>query len=92
MALGASRADVSRMVLFEGLRLTAAGLVIGLAGAVILTSSATSFSHQLFGTRALDGVTFVSVTALLALVALLASYIPAWRASKVQPVIALRNE
>jgi putative ABC transport system permease protein len=92
MALGADRGDVSRMVLFQGLKLTAAGLVLGLAGAVIVTSTVTAFSHQLFDTRALDGLTLASVTVLLALVSLLASYIPAWRASKVHPLIALRNE
>lgn len=92
MALGADRGDVSRMVLLQGLRLTAAGLVIGLAGAVIVTSTVTSFSRQLFGTHAFDGLTLASVTILLALVSLLASYIPARRASRVQPLIALRNE
>jgi predicted permease len=92
MALGADRGDVSRMVLFQGLRLTATGLVIGLAGALIVTSTVTAFTHQLFDTRALDGLTLASVTVLLALVSLLASYIPAWRASRVQPLIALRNE
>ncbi len=92
MALGASRGDVSRMVLLQGLRLTAAGLLIGLIGAVIVTSTVSSFTRQLFGTRAFDGLTLASVTLLLGLVSLLASYIPAWRASKVQPLIALRSE
>ena len=80
------------MVLFQGLRLTATGLAIGLAGALIVTSTVTAFTHQLFDTRALDGLTLATVTVLLALVSLLASYIPAWRASRVQPLIALRNE
>jgi ABC-type lipoprotein release transport system permease subunit len=52
----------------------------------------TAFTHQLFDTRALDGLTLATVTVLLALVSLLASYIPARRASRVQPLIALRNE
>jgi putative ABC transport system permease protein len=92
LALGATRSDEVQMVLLQGFRLTAAGLAIGLAGAVIVTNSVKGFTHELFATRALDGLTLASVTLLLALVSLLASYIPAWRASKVHPLIALRHQ
>jgi putative ABC transport system permease protein len=78
LALGASRTDVLSMILLQGLRLTGLGLVIGLAGAVVVTSSFTGFTHQLFGTHTFDALTLASVTVLLVLVSLLASYIPAW--------------
>lgn len=89
MALGAVRGDVLRLVLGHGSWTIAAGLVVGLAGSLILTRTMESL---LFGVSAADPVTFAGVALLLAGVALLACYIPARRAIKVDPMIALRYE
>jgi predicted permease len=89
VALGASRAQVIRMVLGQSLGITAAGIGIGFIGAIAV---ARAVSNMLFGVRPGDPVTFALVAAGLALVALVASYIPAWRASVVDPAISLRNE
>jgi putative ABC transport system permease protein len=89
MALGATRADVLALVLKQGVGLIALGLVIGLAGALAVTRS---LSTLLFGVRATDPYTFGAVAALLLGVGLLASYLPARRATKVDPMVALRYE
>jgi putative ABC transport system permease protein len=89
MAFGADKGDVLRLVVGQGLRLTAAGVVIGLAGAWALTRFLTSF---LFGVRPTDIATYVVVSLALASVSLLACYIPARRATKVDPMVALRYE
>jgi putative ABC transport system permease protein len=89
MALGASPADVSRLVLRQGMLLTGAGLVLGLAGASAATRLLTSV---LFEVKPGDPLTYAAVAALLAAVALAATYIPAHRASKVDPLVALRQE
>ena len=89
MVLGARPGDVLGMVLRQGGRLVALGVVLGLIGAAILTRTMSSL---LFGIRATDPATFVTVSLVLALVALLASYIPARRATKVDPTVALRYE
>jgi putative ABC transport system permease protein len=89
MALGAQRADVLRMVIRQALILAGAGIVAGGLGAVFLTRL---MEGLLFEVKPADPVTFAAVSALLAAVALLASYIPGRRATRVDPVIALRAE
>jgi putative ABC transport system permease protein len=88
MALGAHGGDVLRMVLGRGLRLALAGAELGVVGALAATRLLESF---LYGLTPLDPWTYAGVTAVLALVALLASWIPARRAVRVDPVVALRN-
>lgn len=94
MALGAKPADVLRMIFGEAMRLTGAGLLIGLIASVLLTHYLRDqlFGIQLYGVRALDPVTFVGVPVLIVIVAALASYLPARRATAVDPLIALRYE
>ncbi len=89
MALGASPGDVSRLVLREGMLLAGAGVAIGLAGAIALTRLLTS---MLFEVKPGDPVTYAAVAAMLAGIALAACYIPARRASRVDPLVALRQE
>ncbi len=89
MALGARSTDVLKMVLGQGTKLAAIGVGIGLAGAFALTRV---MSTLLFEVSVTDPATFAAVVALLAIVALLACYIPARRATKVDPMIALRCE
>ena len=89
LALGASLADVLRMVVVEGMRPVLVGLAIGTAAALGLAKVMSSLLYQVKPT---DPATFLAVAAVLALVALLASLIPAYRAAKVDPVVALRYE
>jgi predicted permease len=92
MALGAHKRDVFRLVIGQGLRLALAGLAIGVTGALILARLLPSFSHLLYGVRASDPMTFGIVSVLLTGVAILACYIPARRATNVDPMVALRHE
>jgi predicted permease len=87
MALGAQRSDVLRLVLVGGMKLAFIGVAIGLAIALLLTRL---MSTLLFGVTPGDVVTFATVTFILSLVALLACYIPARRATKIDPLVALR--
>jgi predicted permease len=92
LALGAEKRDVFRMVVGQGLGLTFAGLAIGMTAALMLTRLLMSFSHLLYGVRASDPATLVSVSAVLLGVAILACYLPARRATRIDPIVALRYE
>jgi ABC-type antimicrobial peptide transport system permease subunit len=89
LALGANRTDIYRLVLGDGMKMTLGGIGIGLLAAFGLTRL---IRNMLFGVSAADPATFVVIFALLALVALFACYIPARRATKVDPLAALRHE
>ncbi|HKV41332.1 MAG TPA: FtsX-like permease family protein, partial [Blastocatellia bacterium] len=89
MALGAKPADVRLMVLRHGMSLTLAGMAVGLGAAIGLTRLMSSL---LFGVSATDPATFVSMVVALAAVALCSCYLPARRATRVDPMIALRYE
>jgi putative ABC transport system permease protein len=88
-ALGARRGDLLRLVVGSGMRLAGLGLVLGLAGALALTRFLASL---LYGVRPSDPGLFASITLFLAAIALTASFVPAYRASRVDPVVALRDE
>jgi putative ABC transport system permease protein len=89
MALGARRIEVMGLVLGQSLRMTIIGLVLGVLGAL---AGARYLSGMLFGVAPTDVTTFGGVAALFAIVALVAVYIPAYRATRVDPLIALRCE
>ena len=89
LALGAGANQVLKLVLKDGMTLALVGIALGLLGAFALTRLMASL---LFGVGAKDPATFISVAAFLALVAFIACYIPARRATKVDPLVALRNE
>jgi ABC-type antimicrobial peptide transport system permease subunit len=89
MALGAGPQDVRRMVVKQGMRLALLGVFLGIAAALALTRLMASL---LYGVKPWDPAAIVSVAVLLSAVALLATYFPARRASRVDPMIALRYE
>ena len=88
MALGAGRSDIVRLVLGRGLVLVIAGLVVGVAAAL---SVSRVVANLLFNVSASDPITFGGVALLLGSMALAASYVPAWRATRIDPAIALRQ-
>ena len=89
MALGAQRGDVMRLVLAQGGKISAAGIVIGSAASLGLTRL---MAKLLYSVSAVDPATFAVVAFVLALIAMVASYIPARRTLRVDPLVALRNE
>ena len=95
MALGADRHDVLKMIVRQGMVLAALGVVLGLVGAYVLTKyleSWMNFSRMLFGVNPSDPLTYGVIAGLLTLVALVACFVPARRATKVDPMVALRCE
>ena len=92
VALGAERQNIFRMIIGQGLRLALAGVVIGVVAALVLTRLLATFANLLYGVRSSDPLTFIAVSALLTAIAVLACYIPARRAMRVDPMVALRHE
>ncbi len=92
MALGAQKRDVFRLVIGQGLRLALVGVAIGAAAALILIRLLSSFSQLLYGVGGSDPITLIAVATVLLGVAFLACYIPARRAMRVDPMVALRYE
>ena len=92
MALGADRKKLLQMILKQGMTLTLIGVALGLGGAYVLTKYLESLTTMLYGVKPRDPLTFSVTAALLSAVALVACLIPAWRAAKVDPLVALRYE
>ena len=94
LALGAEPRDILRMIVGEGMRLAGIGMIIGLLSSILLAYYLRGelYGIQLYGIRTLDPLTFVAVPVLIAAVAILASYVPARRATTVDPLVALRYE
>jgi putative ABC transport system permease protein len=92
MALGANRGNVLTMILQQGMTLTLFGVAVGLGAAYALTKYLESLTGLLFGVEARDPLTFAAIGILLIVVALLACFVPARRATRVDPLIALRYE
>jgi predicted permease len=92
MALGAERRDVLTMIIGQGLRLAVAGLLIGVAGALLLARLLSSFSRLLSGVRTSDPLTFMTMSLVLVGVSVFACYLPARRAARIDPTIALKYE
>jgi putative ABC transport system permease protein len=92
MALGAEKQNIFRMIIGQGLRLALAGLVIGAVAALVLTRLLVTFADLLYGVKSSDPLTFIAVSTLLTAIAVLACYIPARRAIRVDPMVALRHE
>ncbi len=92
IALGAARQDIFRLVIGQGLRLGLAGIALGITISLILARALSSMSQLLYGVEVTDPLTFGAVSLLLLAVALMAVYIPARRATKIDPMVALRYE
>ena len=89
LALGATQRNILQLIVRQGMILALTGVAVGLAGAFVLTRLMRS---MLFGVRSTDPLTFVGIAALLSLIALLASYVPARRAARIDPMVSLRCE
>jgi ABC-type antimicrobial peptide transport system permease subunit len=91
-ALGAQQSDILRLIMSQGIGLTMAGIIMGIAAAIALARVSTSLSSLLFHTNATDPATFVTIAILFAAAAGAASYLPARRALRIDAMSALRNE
>ena len=89
VALGAARRDVLRLIVGQGVRLAAVGIVLGMIGAALVTPAVRTILYNVTPT---DPLSFGGVALFLSLVALMASYVPARRALAVDPIVALRND
>ena len=89
MAMGARLSDVFKLVLGQGMKMTLLGVGVGLACALLF---ARWLESLLFGVSATDPLTYIAIALLLSVIALLACWIPAWRATKVDPMVALRHD
>jgi ABC-type antimicrobial peptide transport system permease subunit len=89
MAIGATQREIVRLVVFQGMTIALTGIAAGLAAAFVFTRLMRSL---LFGISAADPTTFGSISLLLASIALLASYVPARRAARIDPILCLRSE
>ena len=92
MALGADKREVLRLFIGRELRLVLAGIAVGAVAALILTRTLSTLTHLLYGIGSSDPLTFAAVSLVLITIAALACYIPARRAAKVDPMVALRYE
>jgi predicted permease len=92
IALGAEKQNIFRMIISQGLRLALAGLAIGIVASLVLTRLLVTFADLLYGVKSNDPLTFFAVSTLLTGIAVLACYIPARRAMRVDPMVALRHE
>ena len=92
LALGAQRGDILRLIIGRGMLLVGSGVALGIGAALALTHVLVSFASFLFGVKAYDPITLASVTLMFAAVATLACWLPARRASRVDPLVALRYE
>jgi ABC-type antimicrobial peptide transport system permease subunit len=92
MALGADKREILRLFLGQEFKLVLTGIAIGTVGAVMLTRVLVSFSHLLYGVSPIDPLTFAAVSIGIIVLATFVAYIPARRASNVDPMVVLRNE
>jgi macrolide transport system ATP-binding/permease protein len=92
MALGAEMGNVLRLFIVQELKLVLGGIAVGTLGALILARTVSSWSHLLYGVGSGDPLTFATASIVLIAAAALAGYIPARRAAKVDPMVALRYE
>jgi len=92
LALGAEKNRIFQMVIGQGIRLAMIGVAIGASVALLLGRMLSSFSQLLYGVKAGDPITLIAVSAVLAMVAALACYLPARRAASIDPMQALRSE